>query len=121
MPTILIIEDTDEMRTMLSSFLNRVGYETLEATNGLDGIKMARAHTPALILLDLMMPVAQGDLALGFIRSTAGISHIPVIVTSAHPGARRIAEQLGANDCLMKPFNLPELRDKINALIGSSS
>jgi diguanylate cyclase len=118
MPTILIIEDTDDMRTMLGTFLRRSGFEILEAVNGLDGIKMAKTYVPSLVLLDLMMPVAQGDLALGFIRSTAELRHIPVIVTSAHPNAMRIAEQLGANDCIIKPFSLGELREKIDALIG---
>jgi CheY-like chemotaxis protein len=118
MTTVLVIDDTDEMRDMIRMFLSRLGFEVLEATNGLDGIKMAKAHRPALILLDLMMPVAQGDFALGFLRATPEISDIPVIVTSAHPNARLIAQQLGANACLPKPFNMIELRDQMQAMLG---
>ncbi|MBX3066727.1 MAG: response regulator [Anaerolineae bacterium] len=117
MPTVLIIEDADENRQMLRTYLSKLGYQVVEAANGLEGIKAAKLHVPSAILLDLMMPVAQGDLALGFIRSTSELRHIPIIVTSAHPNAERIAEQLGANACLMKPFQLTDLRDLLESMI----
>lgn len=120
MPTVLIIEDADENRQMLRTYLSKLGYQVLEAANGLEGIKAAKLHIPSAILLDLMMPVAQGDLTLGFIRSTSELRHIPIIVTSAHPNAERIAAQLGANACLMKPFQLSDLRDLLESMIVSN-
>lgn len=117
MATILIIEDAQELREMLADFVGRMGYEVVQAKNGLDGIKLAQLHKPALIILDLMMPMASGDLALGFIRSTEGLKKIPVLVASAHPKAREIAEQLGAEACLEKPFGFPELQEKIAQLL----
>ncbi len=117
MPTVLIIEDADENRQMLRTYLGKLGYDVVEAANGLEGIKAAKAHIPSIILLDLMMPVAQGDLTLGFMRSTPELRNIPVIVTSAHPNAERIAQQLGANACLMKPFQLSDLRDLLQQMI----
>jgi two-component system response regulator RpaA len=117
MPTILIIEDVQELREMLANFVHRLGYEAVEAKDGLDGIKLAQAYKPSLIILDLMMPLASGDLTLGFIRSTEGLKEIPVLVASAHPKAREIAEQLGAEACLEKPFGFPELQEKIAQLL----
>ncbi len=110
MATILIIEDAEELRQMLCTYVSQLHYDVYEASDGLEGIKMAQAVKPDLILLDLMMPVASGDLALGFIRSTKGLEKTPVIVISAHPNASRIAEQLEANAYLKKPFRLDQLR-----------
>jgi CheY-like chemotaxis protein len=117
MATILIIEDAEEMRELLRNFLSRMNYEVKEATDGLEGIKMAQSLRPDLIVLDLMMPVAAGDLTLGFLRSTESLKKIPVIVTSAHPNARSIAAKLGANACLDKPFHMNELKDLIAQLV----
>ncbi len=117
MATILIIEDSFELRQMICAFVSQLQYEVYEANDGLEGIKMAQAVRPDLILLDLMMPVASGDLALGFIRSTKGLEKIPVIVISAHPNADRIAQQLEANACLKKPFRLNELADLLRELV----
>lgn len=115
MPLVLIIEDSDEMRHVLSTYLSRMGYEIAEACDGLDGLKVAKARIPSLIILDLMMPVASGDFTLGFIRSTESLRHIPVIIASAHPRARAIAEKLDAA-CLKKPFGFPELQAAIERL-----
>src|SRR5215470_7951878 len=117
MPTILIIEDTDEMRTLIRDFIARLNYDVYEAADGLEGIKMAKAVAPDLIILDLMMPVASGDLALGFIRSTDNLKKVPVIVTSAHPNAYNISQQLGADACLLKPFKFDELKDLVTRLV----
>ncbi len=113
MAVILVIEDAEEMRELLRNFLRRMNYQVAEANDGLEGIKMAQALRPDLIVLDLMMPIASGDLTLGFIRSTESLKKIPVIVTSAHPNARNIAAQLGANACLDKPFHMNELRELV--------
>lgn len=116
MPSILIIEDTDDLRGMIRDFVTRLSYEVYEASDGLQGIKMAQSLRPSLILLDLMMPTASGDLTLGFIRSTPQLKNTPVIVISAHPNATNIASDLGANACLLKPFSIRELKDLISQL-----
>jgi CheY-like chemotaxis protein len=121
MTKVLIVEDTDEMRTLLKSYLERMlKLEVIEAVNGLEGIKLARLEQPDVIILDLMMPVAGGDLALGFLRSTPPLNNIPVIVSSAHPNAQRIAQQLGAAACLKKPYDLFTLREAIEKALISS-
>lgn len=116
MPTVLIIEDAEEMRDLLRNYMRRLGYEAVEANDGLEGIKLAQSLRPDLIVLDLMMPVAAGDFTLGFLRSTEALKKIPVIVTSAYPNACNIAAQLGANACLGKPFLLDELGEWITQL-----
>ncbi len=117
MATILVIEDAEELRQMLCTYISQLQYEVYEAGDGLEGIKVAQAIKPDLILLDLMMPVASGDLALGFIRCTKGLERTPVIVVSAHPNAERIAEQLEADAYLKKPFRLHQLRELLQQLI----
>jgi DNA-binding response OmpR family regulator len=109
MPSVLVIEDTEELRDMMRVFLKRLGFEVLEAPNGLDGIKVAKASLPDLVILDLMMPVASGDFSLGFMRSTTQLKNTPVIIISAHPKAAIIAESLNAH-CLPKPFGFPALK-----------
>lgn len=116
MPVVLIIEDEEPMRVLLKIQLKRLGFDSIEATNGLEGIKMAQSKKPDLILCDLMMPVAEGDFTLGYIRSTPDLRNIPVIVMSAHPRAHIIAEQLHANYCLPKPFSMGELEAAIDQL-----
>lgn len=116
MSTALVIEDAPEMRDLLEGVLTRMGFDVVVATNGLDGIKLAQALQPALIILDLMMPLAAGDFALGFFRSTVGLRDIPVIVTSAHPNAQKISEQLGAQICLEKPFDVPTFKAAVTQL-----
>ena len=117
MATILVIEDTEDFRRILNTYITRLGYDVIEASNGLEGIKLAKTYLPSLILLDLMMPLAQGDLALGFIRSTPELKHIPVIITSAHPNARALGQQLDANAVLVKPFPFSELKTLIEQYV----
>ncbi|MCC7206737.1 MAG: response regulator [Anaerolineae bacterium] len=115
MARVLIVEDSEEMSDLLSSYFSRLGFEVDEAKNGLDGLKAAQKLRPDLIVLDLMMPVASGDFTLGYIRSTESLKNIPVIITSAHPKARAIADKLHAS-CLEKPFSLPELAAMVESL-----
>jgi len=115
--TVLVIEDADDMRDMLSTILSRYGYQVEEARDGLEGIKIARALHPAAIILDLMMPMAAGDFALGFLRSTPELKNTPVIVVSAHPKAQEIGEKLGAQAILGKPFDMRQLRSLLETYI----
>lgn len=110
MTTILIVEDSEDMTNILNRTVSQMGYDVAEAKNGLEAIKAAKRIRPALIILDLMMPLASGDFALGFVRSTEGLKDTPVIIISAHPSAQAIATQLNAQACLEKPFNLDDLK-----------
>lgn len=118
MPTALIVEDSPEVQNMLSMFLARLGFETIEADDGLQGIKLAEHARPDVILLDLMMPFAPGDLLLEYIRKTEALKNTPVIVTSAHPKAREISQRLGANLCVEKPFTFDDIKNAVQKVVA---
>lgn len=113
MPTVLIVEDDPDLREIMSIVVGYLGYEAVTAGDGLEGLKMARSVKPDLIILDLMMPTAGGDLTLGFMRSTESMKHIPVIVISAHQKADVIGEKLDAQAIIRKPFDMEHLREQI--------
>ncbi|HRE47329.1 MAG TPA: response regulator [Aggregatilineales bacterium] len=119
MAHILIIEDTEELREMMTTLVQRMGHEVSVAQDGLEGVRAAKTSRPDLIILDLMMPVASGDLTLGYLRSTDTFKHVPVIVVSAHPSAKAIADKLQAH-CIEKPFGFPELKALIDRLLSES-
>ncbi len=102
----MIVEDDSEVRHLLATVLEMDGAEVLTAANGLEGLRLASAHLPSLIVLDLMMPVMDGE---GFRRAQLAdekIRSIPVVVVSAHHEAAAIAGRIGAAGYLTKPLDL---------------
>jgi CheY-like chemotaxis protein len=111
---ILLIEDNEQNRILMRQILTRQGYDLLEAKDGLTGIEMARAHIPALILLDIQMPVMNGFMVIRELRNDAELRKIKVIaVTSfAMKGDREKALQAGFDEYVTKPIDtrtFPEL------------
>lgn len=106
---LLIVEDDDETRMMLSMYLQTVGYPVCAAADGSEGLSLARAHRPSLILLDLMMPRVSGPQFRQEQLRDPAIAHIPVVVVSAHADAETIARRLGAVACLCKPMAFDRL------------
>jgi CheY-like chemotaxis protein len=111
---ILLIEDNEQNRILMRQILTRHGYDMLEAKDGLTGIEMARAHMPALILLDIQMPVMNGFMVIRELRNDAELRNIKVIaVTSfAMKGDREKALQAGFDEYVTKPIDtrtFPEL------------
>jgi CheY-like chemotaxis protein len=111
---ILLIEDNEQNRILMRQILGRQGYDLLEATDGLTGIEMARAHRPALILLDIQMPVMNGFMVIRELRNDVELRKIKVIaVTSfAMKGDREKALQAGFDEYVTKPIDtrtFPEL------------
>ena len=111
---ILLIEDNEQNRILMRQILVRKGYDLLEAKDGLTGIEMARAHMPALILLDIQMPVMNGFMVIRELRNDAELRNIKVIaVTSfAMKGDREKALQAGFDEYVTKPIDtrtFPEL------------
>lgn len=107
---ILIVEDDADVRNLLEIYIRPLGCEVIQAVDGLEGLYQAQYYEPDLVILDLMMPIASGDLVLGFIRSTEKLKRIPVIVVSAHANIASLAEQYEADGYLQKPFSPEELR-----------
>ena len=117
MPSILLVEDDGELRKLWELYLIPLGYEVVHAVNGLEALYQAKYHMPDLVVLDLMMPTASGDLVLGFMRSTDELKHIPVLVVSAHQQVEKLARQYEADSWLKKPVGVEEFRSAVQGLL----
>jgi two-component system, cell cycle response regulator DivK len=119
MPRILLVEDNEMNRDMLSRRLERRGYEVVIAVDGGQGVEMARSESPDLILMDMSLPVLDGWEATRRLKSAEDTRAIPVIALSAHamPGDREKALEAGCDDYDSKPISMPSLLAKIRALL----
>ncbi|HEV7485280.1 MAG TPA: response regulator [Thermoanaerobaculia bacterium] len=120
MTTILIVEDNEMNRDMLSRRLERKGYEVLIAVDGEKGLEVARAKLPDLILMDMSLPVVDGWEATRRLKGDDRLKYIPVIALTAHAMAndRDKALEAGCNDYDTKPIDLPRLLAKMEALLA---
>ena len=120
MPKILLVEDNEMNRDMLSRRLVRRGYEVAVAVDGEEGIAMAETEAPALILMDMSLPVLDGWEATRRLKANPATRAIPVIALTAHAmaGDREKALAAGADDFDTKPVELDRLLAKIQALLG---
>lgn len=116
---ILYVEDNEDNIYMLSRRLGRKGYDVVVARDGEQGLAMARAEAPALILMDLNLPVVDGWEATRQLKASPETRDIPVIALSAHAmsGDREKALAAGCDDYDIKPVELPRLLEKIAALL----
>jgi two-component system, cell cycle response regulator DivK len=120
MPKILLVEDDEMNRDMLSRRLIKRGYEVVIATDGQQGVELAREVAPAIILMDMSLPIMDGWEATRALKAAAETRDIPVIALTAHAmsGDEERARAAGCNDFDTKPVELPRLLAKIEALIG---
>ena len=121
MTKILIVEDNEMNRDMLSRRLGRKGFEIVMADNGAAGVESAALESPDLILMDMSLPVIDGWEATRQIKAAEATSTIPVIALTAHAmeADRDKALKAGCDDYDTKPVELPRLLEKINKLLGS--
>ena len=117
MPKILIVEDNEMNRDMLSRRLKRRGFAVVIAVDGAEGVAMSKSEAPDLVLMDMSLPVMNGWEATRAIRADATTAHLPVIALTAHsmPGDREKAMEAGCNDYDTKPVDLPRLLAKMAA------
>lgn len=117
---ILLVEDNEMNRDMLSRRLERKGYEISIAVDGGQGVAMAASERPDLILMDMSLPVLDGWEATRQIKAAADTAHIPIIALTAHAmsGDREKALAAGCDDYDTKPVELPRLLAKIEALLA---
>lgn len=120
MPRILLVEDNEMNRDMLSRRLQRKGYEVTMAVDGRQGVDMARAGGYDLILMDMSLPEIDGWEATRQLRAVPETKAVPIIGLTAHAmaGDREKALEAGCNDYDTKPVELPRLLAKIEALLG---
>jgi CheY-like chemotaxis protein len=121
MTTILIVEDNEMNRDMLSRRLERRGYTVLIAIDGATGIDVARTSAPDLILMDMSLPVVDGWEATRLLKADPLLRQIPIIALTAHAMAsdRDKALEAGCDDYDTKPIELPRLLAKIEALLAA--
>jgi two-component system cell cycle response regulator DivK len=119
MPKILLVEDNEMNRDMLSRRLLRNNFEVVMAVNGQEGVDMAKSEKPDIILMDMSLPVMDGWEATRTIKADEATRSIPVIALTAHAmeSDRQQALQAGCDDFDTKPIELPRLLGKINALL----
>jgi len=123
MPRILLVEDNEMNRDMLSRRLARKGFEVLLALDGSQGVAMARSTSPDLILMDMSLPVIDGCEATRHIKADEATRRIPVIALTAHAMAEDQDKALdaGCDDYDTKPVELERLLGKIHALLAKKA
>ena len=123
MAKILLVEDNEMNRDMLSRRLQRRGYEVLTAVDGESGLALTRSDTPALVLMDMSLPGIDGWEATRRLKADPATRAIPVIALTAHAmaGDREQALAAGCDDFDIKPIDLDRLLGKIEALLGGKA
>ena len=120
---ILLVEDNEMNRDMLSRRLQRRGYEVVTAVDGESGLTMTKTEMPALVLMDMSLPGLDGWEATRQIKADPATRAIPVIALTAHAmaGDREKALAVGCDDFDIKPIDLDRLLGKIEALLGGKA
>ena len=123
MPKILLVEDNELNRDMLSRRLTKRGYEVSVAVDGVEGVAMTRSTLPDLVIMDMSLPVKDGWSATAELKADPVTRPIPVIGLSAHAmaGDRDRAMESGCDDYDTKPIELDRLLGKIEALLGKTA
>ena len=123
MPRILLVEDNEMNRDMLSRRLVRKGYEVIVALDGSEGVALARSETPDLILMDMSLLVMSGWDATRRLKASPDTEAIPVIALTAHAMSadRDQALEAGCDDYDIKPIELSRLLEKIETLLTRRS
>jgi two-component system cell cycle response regulator DivK len=121
MPKVLLVEDNEMNRDMLSRRLIRQGFEVLVAVDGGQGVATAIEILPDIILMDMSLPVLDGWEATRRLKAEARTSSIPVIALTAHAmaGDRHKALEAGCDDYDTKPIELPRLLEKMRRLLDA--
>jgi two-component system, cell cycle response regulator DivK len=118
--TILIVEDNNDNRAIFAAILNHNGYEVLEAANGEDGVALARARHPDLILMDISLPRMDGLEATSLLKADASTADIPIVAVTAH-AMREDEERVrraGCDGYLAKPVEPRRVVQEVERFVG---
>jgi CheY-like chemotaxis protein len=116
--TVLVVEDFEDNRFMMRRLLEMSGYRVVEAVNGQQAVETARRERPAIILMDLSLPMLDGLAATRRIREQDGLERVPIVAVSAHDSADFHAEALaaGCDEYVTKPIDFDQLVQLLNRL-----
>ena len=119
MASILVIEDEEDLQRILGYNLRQAGHKAASALTGEDGLKLARAHPPDLVILDLMLPGISGTEVCKALKREPETSGIPVLMLTAKGEEidRVVGFEVGADDYVVKPFSIRELLLRIEAVL----
>lgn len=114
---ILVVDDDESIRELLTSCLEGEGYEVILASNGQEGVRLAESADPHLMIIDVRMPELDGIQACSRVRSNGKIGSTPIIIATAFRDGVVEALDAGADDFVMKPFFLAELLIRVKTLL----
>ena len=116
---VLIVEDLDDIRSMMKILVECYGYQAITADDGYEAIEKVKEYHPDLILMDLMMPVLDGVVAVEIIRKLENINEIPIIALTAYNELYQSkALEAGCNEVLSKPLNFSNLKPLLNQYLS---
>jgi DNA-binding response OmpR family regulator len=117
-PRVLVVEDDPDTRQLLVAALSEEGYEPIPALDGRHALRSALATEPSAIVLDLMLPEADGEEFLREYREhVRSAMATPIVVVSARHDAEQVAQRIGAKACVTKPFEIGQLIERISLVI----
>jgi CheY-like chemotaxis protein len=121
--TILVADDSRMFRQLEENFLREQGYHLLHAEDGAQAVRLATSESPDLVLMDVQMPVMDGNKALSILKNNERTCHIPVLMLTAEAGPRdrQVMHELGANGILAKPISRDALLEAVRAAIGDAT
>jgi DNA-binding response OmpR family regulator len=122
-PLVLVADDEDDIRALVSFRLKRAGYEVITAADGEEAFLLATTRLPDLVVLDMMMPKATGLEVTRNMREQATTKDIPIILLTARAQEADVAHgfEAGANDYVKKPFSPQDLQARVQALLERSA
>ena len=117
-PTVLVVEDSDVIRRVISLILEGEGYHVVATDRGRDALDLARDERPAAVTLDLNLPDSDGREVLRQLKGDARTTEIPVIVVSAYAEALSADDRRRADDVIAKPFDLDDFLGRVGRAVG---
>ncbi len=120
MAKILLVDDDEAMRLIVSNFLYVEGYEVVSAANGEAAIKMARKEQPDAIVMDLNMPVMDGFAATREMKKDDALKNIPILILTGEEATQNyeVSYDVGADGYLAKPVDFEQLAKRLSKLLG---
>ena len=120
MKTILLVEDNERNRKLVRTILEFRGYEVIECEDGAPSLELARAHKPALVLMDIQLPTMDGITALGRLRADPETAAIPVVAVTASvtPGERDRVVAAGFNGYVSKPIDVSTFGEMVDGHVA---
>jgi CheY-like chemotaxis protein len=117
-PLVLVADDSRTILAMVSSRLERAGYEVVGVSNGGDALSVAQQRLPALVILDVEMPEMNGLEVTRRLRANEATREIPIVLLTAHTQAEEAGHAAGATAYITKPFSPQELEARIEDILG---